>query len=289
MSCEHQFTDKDGRKYVFTLFKSPRDDRNVEQIIGANGQNSYLLFLKNFSADDNKGYFFRDFLKQYFSAWGGISSLDDNGLLNQMALLMSQGWIKAFLIRRNAIVFKSTPKVDLKGAKQARQAETAAIRERAEQIAQTSQTQAVTDWIEIELIDHEGNPVPGEAYKIVTPDQRTIWGKLDKDGKAKHENLQAGECEVTFPDLDGGFGEPYIEPEQETETELEPVVAATPEDEAAAEQEEQNEQNAETDVASETPEEEYEQFYEFSNYVKKTYDKLDSPVNKMIQSSGEAA
>ena len=57
-------------------------------------------------------------------------------------------------------------------------------------------------WIEIELVDEEDNPVPGEKYKITLPDGRVKTGTLDENGFARVEGIDPGTCKVTFPNLD---------------------------------------------------------------------------------------
>jgi hypothetical protein len=58
-------------------------------------------------------------------------------------------------------------------------------------------------WIEIELVDEEGNPVPGERYKITLPDGKTVSeGTLDANGRARVEGIDPGTCQISFPDLD---------------------------------------------------------------------------------------
>ena len=58
-------------------------------------------------------------------------------------------------------------------------------------------------WIAIKLEDEEGKPIPGERYRITLPDGQTLAeGSLDEKGEAKVENIDAGNCKVTFPDLD---------------------------------------------------------------------------------------
>lgn len=57
-------------------------------------------------------------------------------------------------------------------------------------------------WIEIELIDEEGEPVPGEKYKIILSDDTVIEGTLDGEGFARHDGIPKGNCKVTFPELD---------------------------------------------------------------------------------------
>jgi type VI secretion system secreted protein VgrG len=59
-------------------------------------------------------------------------------------------------------------------------------------------------WVEIELKDDDGNPVPGERYRVTLPDGSTLAeGTLDEKGYAKVSNIDAGNCKITFPELDG--------------------------------------------------------------------------------------
>ena len=58
-------------------------------------------------------------------------------------------------------------------------------------------------WIEIELVDEEGKPVPGEAYRITLPDGETVAeGTLDEKGFARVDGIDPGQAKVEFPDLD---------------------------------------------------------------------------------------
>jgi type VI secretion system secreted protein VgrG len=64
-------------------------------------------------------------------------------------------------------------------------------------------------WIEIQLNDEDGNPVPGEPYKVTLPDGTTIAdGTLDDKGFARVDNIDPGTCQVTFPNLDKDTWEP---------------------------------------------------------------------------------
>jgi len=57
-------------------------------------------------------------------------------------------------------------------------------------------------WIEIELVDDEGKPVPGEAYRVTLPDGSTVAeGTLDEKGWARVDNIDPGNCMVTFTKL----------------------------------------------------------------------------------------
>jgi type VI secretion system secreted protein VgrG len=65
-----------------------------------------------------------------------------------------------------------------------------------------------TSWIEIELVDTEGNPVPGMKYEITLPDNKVKNGSLGADGTAKVTGIDPGNCKITFPDLDKDAWEP---------------------------------------------------------------------------------
>jgi hypothetical protein len=58
-------------------------------------------------------------------------------------------------------------------------------------------------WVEIELLDDAGKPVPGEAYRIKVPGGYIEEGRLDAKGRAKISNLDPGVCEISFTGIDG--------------------------------------------------------------------------------------
>jgi hypothetical protein len=57
------------------------------------------------------------------------------------------------------------------------------------------------DWIEIELIDDEGNPISSKKYKLLLPDGTEREGTLDDKGHAREENIPPGPVDVDFPDV----------------------------------------------------------------------------------------
>jgi type VI secretion system secreted protein VgrG len=60
-----------------------------------------------------------------------------------------------------------------------------------------------TNWIEISLVDLEGEPVAGEPYKIMLPDGQTVAeGTTDEKGGARVDGIDPGTCKVTFPNRD---------------------------------------------------------------------------------------
>jgi len=61
----------------------------------------------------------------------------------------------------------------------------------------------VTYWIEIVMIGEDDSPVPGVKFKVKLPNFEIVQGFTDGRGKARIENIPvAGNCEVTFPELD---------------------------------------------------------------------------------------
>ena len=64
-------------------------------------------------------------------------------------------------------------------------------------------------WIEIRLRDQDGDPVPGEDYKVVAPDGRELTGKLDQKGFARVDGIDPGQCKVTFPRLHRAEWDPH--------------------------------------------------------------------------------
>jgi hypothetical protein len=57
-------------------------------------------------------------------------------------------------------------------------------------------------WIEVKLIDMEGNPVSGLQCRVKTPDGKTLSATLDKSGKVRFDGIRPGTCMIGFPDLD---------------------------------------------------------------------------------------
>jgi hypothetical protein len=65
------------------------------------------------------------------------------------------------------------------------------------------ENQDKTHWIEIQLVGEDGKGIPGELYRVTLPDGLTVAeGTLDKDGAARVEHIDAGTCQVTFPNQD---------------------------------------------------------------------------------------
>lgn len=68
---------------------------------------------------------------------------------------------------------------------------------------QLKEARAVTTWVEMELVDMAGKPVPGAKYLCMLPDGAMRDGALDGKGRVRFDSIQPGTCAFTFPELDG--------------------------------------------------------------------------------------
>ncbi|HEY3738321.1 MAG TPA: carboxypeptidase-like regulatory domain-containing protein [Bryobacteraceae bacterium] len=57
-------------------------------------------------------------------------------------------------------------------------------------------------WVDIQLLDPSGNPVPGAKYKLKITDGSVREGTLDDQGRVHVAGLDPGSCTVWFPDYD---------------------------------------------------------------------------------------
>lgn len=59
-----------------------------------------------------------------------------------------------------------------------------------------------TSFIEIELLDTDGRPVPQERFRLSKDDSLVLEGQLDRSGFARVDDLKPGSYQVSFIDLD---------------------------------------------------------------------------------------
>ncbi len=57
-------------------------------------------------------------------------------------------------------------------------------------------------WVEVALVDHEGQPMPGERFSLRLPDGTLREGRLDGRGRARFADIDAGDCVLRWPDLE---------------------------------------------------------------------------------------
>ena len=70
------------------------------------------------------------------------------------------------------------------------------------QPARTPSPATKLTWVEIRLVDEDGTPVPGVAYEITFPDGSIRSGSLSARGTARYDQIEPGQCQVKFPELD---------------------------------------------------------------------------------------
>lgn len=58
-------------------------------------------------------------------------------------------------------------------------------------------------WVEIELLDALGKPVPNEPYVVTVPEGTKKTGNLDGQGRARISGIDPGMCQISFPEIDG--------------------------------------------------------------------------------------
>ena len=56
-------------------------------------------------------------------------------------------------------------------------------------------------WIEVALIDKQGQPVEGAHYEITPAGGTTRSGTLDDQGAARVDDIPPGDCRINFPDF----------------------------------------------------------------------------------------
>jgi hypothetical protein len=64
-----------------------------------------------------------------------------------------------------------------------------------------SSDKGVKTWIAIRVVDEEGNPVPDIPYSVTLPDGSILTGLLDDQGTARFDEIDPGQCQVSFPEI----------------------------------------------------------------------------------------
>ena len=59
----------------------------------------------------------------------------------------------------------------------------------------------VKTWIEMEVVDEDGKPMPGQAYQCMMPDGRIEHGNLDSKGRVRFDGIDPGNCAFTLTDV----------------------------------------------------------------------------------------
>lgn len=140
----------------------------------------------------------------YVIQWPNGASIEGKLDLNGYARIngIAQGACKVIFPRRDAAWWEPTPDVDPPPLKPPEESIKAAL-----PIAKTA-------WLEIELVDEYGQPVPNEPYRVEAANGIVIEGELDSAGYAKLDPIAPGGCKVIFPRRDAAWWEstPDVDP-----------------------------------------------------------------------------
>ena len=113
--------------------------------------------------------------------------LDDAELLVAVAAALRSGRLRA----------RAVPRANLSGFTLGGEVEPEAT-EAAAPLA------APKTWIAMKLLGEDDQPIPGARYWIKLPDESVREGRLDGQGYAYFGDLDPGQCEIRWPDLDEG-------------------------------------------------------------------------------------
>jgi hypothetical protein len=74
---------------------------------------------------------------------------------------------------------------------------------RTESVAdQIREAKAVKTWIEMEVVDDLGRPMPGLEYVCMLPNGAIERGMLDGNGRVRFDGIEPGSCAFSLPALD---------------------------------------------------------------------------------------
>ena len=168
-----------------------------DQFIEFSSEPSAFAFLRHLMTDPVNWMAIQQvWLDEWPSVNGRI--VDDRAILTHLAERLARGDIQVIsgpnIYGQQAVnpppepdARESTPREDELAAKEDRPA---------------PEPEEDTTWIEIELLDDEGNPIPNEQYAIEIPGGSVRVGRLDDNGYARVEGLDPNTCKVSFPNLD---------------------------------------------------------------------------------------
>lgn len=100
--------------------------------------------------------------------------------------------------RRGDLVFLRVPHTSVIPVRREKSAEHAVE----EEPAPAPEPKKKKSWIQIELVDQDGDAVPNAAYELELADGSKKSGKLDADGKGFISGVEPGTCRISFLEFD---------------------------------------------------------------------------------------
>jgi len=120
-------------------------------------------------------------------------SLEDDDLIDWLSSRLDQGRLRVVRITR--------PGTEPLGPEHAREVAEAP----GELVEQAPDPE---HWVEVVLVDMQGDGISGERYELTTPDGKLHEGTTGAGGVVRLASSVSGGCEFTFPDLDENAWEP---------------------------------------------------------------------------------
>lgn len=63
------------------------------------------------------------------------------------------------------------------------------------------------EWVEVELVDDDDEPVAEVLFEVTLPDGSVVQGTTSADGVARIPSPSGGDCQIKFPELPQGSWE----------------------------------------------------------------------------------
>jgi hypothetical protein len=134
-------------------------------------------------------------LLRAFHSWRALNPLDEAEAFTQLVETRFDDHFPAFVLYRRELSA-------LAGASASAGAEAAAVALSELASHRPEPKESLRGWIEIQLEDRDGKPIPRARYEVRLPNRELRQGYLDPQGFARLDGLPEGNCEVCFPDYD---------------------------------------------------------------------------------------
>jgi hypothetical protein len=136
---------------------------------------------------------------QALAGWRGpAKAAPDQTVLEQLNKAVADGSLLLLRPVTRDAAAAADPEILSDRAMEAARARAAAAAARQDQDSRSKKT-----WVEFELLDQDGEPVPGARYRLKITDGSVREGALNEVGRVRVSGIDPGTCEISFLDYDG--------------------------------------------------------------------------------------